>query len=185
MTTTQEETYGPYGGRYVPETLIPALDELTAAWEEARTRPHLPRGARELGRNYTGRPSPLTLVDPLCTREAPLPQAGGSESHGRAQDQQRPRPGRPRAAPRQEADHRRDGRRPARCRHRHRLRALRARVRRLHGRRGHAPPGAERRADAADGRDRRAGRVRHRGRSRRQRAPPSATGSRTSRRRTT
>ena len=28
-------TYGAYGGRYVPETLIPALDELTAAWEEA------------------------------------------------------------------------------------------------------------------------------------------------------
>ena len=37
MTTT--ETYGPYGGRYVPETLIPALDELTAAWaEDARAR---------------------------------------------------------------------------------------------------------------------------------------------------
>ena len=32
-------TYGTYGGRYVPETLIPALDELTAAWEDAsRTR---------------------------------------------------------------------------------------------------------------------------------------------------
>ena len=31
-----EERFGPYGGRYVPETLIAALDELTAAWEEAR-----------------------------------------------------------------------------------------------------------------------------------------------------
>ncbi len=28
--------FGPYGGRYVPETLIPALDELTEAWAEAR-----------------------------------------------------------------------------------------------------------------------------------------------------
>ena len=28
-------TYGGYGGRYVPETLVPALDELTAAWEDA------------------------------------------------------------------------------------------------------------------------------------------------------
>lgn len=28
--------FGPYGGRYVPETLIPALDELTVAWAEAR-----------------------------------------------------------------------------------------------------------------------------------------------------
>ena len=31
-----EERFGPYGGRYVPETLIAALDELTAAWVEAR-----------------------------------------------------------------------------------------------------------------------------------------------------
>jgi len=31
-----EERFGPYGGRYVPETLIAALDELTAAWAEAR-----------------------------------------------------------------------------------------------------------------------------------------------------
>ena len=30
-----EERFGPYGGRYVPETLVPALDELTAAWEDA------------------------------------------------------------------------------------------------------------------------------------------------------
>ena len=29
------ETYGAYGGRYVPETLVPALDELTAAGEDA------------------------------------------------------------------------------------------------------------------------------------------------------
>ncbi len=34
-----EQRYGPYGGRYVPETLIAALDELTAAWEEARDDP--------------------------------------------------------------------------------------------------------------------------------------------------
>ena len=31
--------FGPYGGRYVPETLIAALDELTAAWAEARDDP--------------------------------------------------------------------------------------------------------------------------------------------------
>ena len=35
MTTAPEETYGPYGGRYVPETLVPALDELTEAWASA------------------------------------------------------------------------------------------------------------------------------------------------------
>ena len=31
--------FGGYGGRYVPETLIPALDELTAAWEAAKSDP--------------------------------------------------------------------------------------------------------------------------------------------------
>jgi len=31
--------FGPYGGRYVPETLVPALDELTAAWQQARRDP--------------------------------------------------------------------------------------------------------------------------------------------------
>ena len=39
-------TYGAYGGRYVPETLIPALDELTAAWREAQRGRGLPRRAR-------------------------------------------------------------------------------------------------------------------------------------------
>ena len=36
MSANVEERFGPYGGRYVPETLIPALDELTAAWAQAR-----------------------------------------------------------------------------------------------------------------------------------------------------
>ena len=61
MTTT-EETYGPYGGRYVPETLIPALDELTAAWHEALADPAYLAEVEHLGRTYTGRPSPITLA---------------------------------------------------------------------------------------------------------------------------
>ena len=40
---TVATTFGSWGGRYVPETLIPALDELTAAWEEAKTDPSYPR----------------------------------------------------------------------------------------------------------------------------------------------
>ena len=61
MTTPDHiETYGPYGGRYVPETLVPALDELTAAWEEARDDPAYRAEVEELGRSYVGRPSPLT-----------------------------------------------------------------------------------------------------------------------------
>jgi tryptophan synthase beta chain len=57
------ETFGEYGGRYVPETLIPALDELAAAWKEARADPAFRAELDELGRTYVGRPSPLTRVD--------------------------------------------------------------------------------------------------------------------------
>ena len=64
MTTTDHlETYGPYGGRYVPETLIPALDELTAAWQAALADPAYRAEIEELGRTYVGRPSALTLAE--------------------------------------------------------------------------------------------------------------------------
>jgi tryptophan synthase beta chain len=52
--------FGAYGGRYVPETLIPALDELTAAWEEAREDAGFLAELDALGREYAGRPTPLT-----------------------------------------------------------------------------------------------------------------------------
>jgi tryptophan synthase beta chain len=55
--------FGPYGGRYVPETLIPALDELTAAWEEARDDPAFLGEVDALGREYAGRPTPLTRAE--------------------------------------------------------------------------------------------------------------------------
>jgi tryptophan synthase beta chain len=58
-----EVTFGPYGGRYVPETLIPALDELTAAWEEAKADDSFWTEVDELGRSYAGRPTPLTLAE--------------------------------------------------------------------------------------------------------------------------
>jgi tryptophan synthase beta chain len=53
-------TFGAYGGRYVPETLIPALDELTAAWETLRTDAAFHAELDELLRTYAGRPTPLT-----------------------------------------------------------------------------------------------------------------------------
>ena len=56
-------TYGAWGGRYVPETLIPALDELTDAWNEAKQDPAFLAEVEALGRDYTGRPSPLTLAE--------------------------------------------------------------------------------------------------------------------------
>jgi len=56
-------TFGPYGGRYVPETLIPALDELTTAWERANADPSFWGELDTLGRTYAGRPTPLTLAE--------------------------------------------------------------------------------------------------------------------------
>jgi tryptophan synthase beta chain len=56
-------TYGEYGGRYVPETLIPALDELEAGWQQALADPAFGRELDHLGRDYAGRPTPLTLAE--------------------------------------------------------------------------------------------------------------------------
>jgi tryptophan synthase beta chain len=57
---TAQGLYGAYGGRYVPETLIPALDELEAGWREARADPAFRSELDELARTYAGRPTPLT-----------------------------------------------------------------------------------------------------------------------------
>jgi tryptophan synthase beta chain len=56
-------TFGEYGGRYVPETLIPALDELDAGWRAANDDPTFHAELDELGRTYAGRPTPLTLAE--------------------------------------------------------------------------------------------------------------------------
>ena len=61
--TEAAESFGEYGGQYVPETLIPALDELTAAWREAKSDPGYLAELDELGRTYVGRPSPLTRAE--------------------------------------------------------------------------------------------------------------------------
>jgi len=59
----REGLYGPYGGRYVPETLIPALDELQRGWSEAAADLQFRKELDELGRSYGGRPTPLTLAE--------------------------------------------------------------------------------------------------------------------------
>jgi len=56
-------TYGDYGGRYVPETVVPALDELEAGWREALADPSFQDELAALGRDYGGRPTPLTLAE--------------------------------------------------------------------------------------------------------------------------
>ena len=52
--------FGPYGGRFVPEALVAALDQLAAAYAEARADPAFTAELDALQATYTGRPSPLT-----------------------------------------------------------------------------------------------------------------------------
>jgi tryptophan synthase beta chain len=52
--------FGRYGGRFVPEALVAAIDELTAAFHETQSDPAFVAELRRLLRDYTGRPSPLT-----------------------------------------------------------------------------------------------------------------------------
>ena len=60
-----EREFGPYGGRFVPETLVPALDELEAAWLEARADPGFGAELEMLLADYAGRPTPLYLAPRL------------------------------------------------------------------------------------------------------------------------
>ncbi|MBP2477309.1 tryptophan synthase beta chain [Crossiella equi] len=52
--------FGPYGGRYMPEALVAALDELEAAYASARVDPEFTGELDRLLSDYAGRPSPLT-----------------------------------------------------------------------------------------------------------------------------
>jgi tryptophan synthase beta chain len=54
--------FGTYGGRYVPEVLIPALDELDAAWRELRTDAGFLGELGALLRDFVGRPTPVTYA---------------------------------------------------------------------------------------------------------------------------
>ena len=51
--------FGPFGGQYVPETLMPALAELERAWTEAREDPAYRAELDGLLRDFAGRPTPL------------------------------------------------------------------------------------------------------------------------------
>src|SRR4029078_5336072 len=54
--------YGPYGGQYVPETLMPALIELEQEWLKARADSGFVGELEGLLRDFVGRPSPLYLA---------------------------------------------------------------------------------------------------------------------------
>ena len=66
--TTVAHRFGPYGGQYVPETLMPALCELEQAWVAAREDPGFRAELNALLRDYVGRPSPLYLASRLSER---------------------------------------------------------------------------------------------------------------------
>ena len=65
MSAGLEHRYGPYGGQYVPETLMPALAELETAWLDAQRDPAFTERLGELLRDYVGRPTPLYLAERL------------------------------------------------------------------------------------------------------------------------
>ena len=54
--------FGEFGGRFMPESLIAAIDEITAAFEASRVDPEFQAELAELHRTYTGRPSIITEV---------------------------------------------------------------------------------------------------------------------------
>ena len=60
--------YGPYGGQYVPETLMPALGELERAWIEAWDAPDFRAELALLLRDFAGRPTPLYQASRLSER---------------------------------------------------------------------------------------------------------------------
>jgi len=66
--STLEHRFGPYGGQYVPETLMPALAELEAQWEAARRDPAYRQELEDLLRDYAGRPTPLYRARRLSER---------------------------------------------------------------------------------------------------------------------
>ncbi len=60
MTTVAHDRFGVFGGRYVPETLIPAIDELERAYDRARQDPAFVAELDHMLTTYVGRPSPLS-----------------------------------------------------------------------------------------------------------------------------
>src|SRR5947207_9866530 len=63
--TVTRDRFGAFGGRYVPETLIPALDELEAAFDDAMADKAFRAELDALLRDYVGRPSPLSAAPRL------------------------------------------------------------------------------------------------------------------------
>ena len=100
--------FGAYGGRFVPETLVAPIEELTAGYLAARADAGVSRRARSAA-HALRRASDAALRGDAgwprraARRRADLPEARGPDPHRRAQDQQRARPGAARPAHGQDA----------------------------------------------------------------------------------
>ncbi|MBC03921.1 MAG: tryptophan synthase subunit beta [Phycisphaerae bacterium] len=64
---TTSGRFGPYGGRYVPETLVAALEELETAWQEARADPTFQAEIDACLKDFVGRPTALTEAPRLSS----------------------------------------------------------------------------------------------------------------------
>ncbi len=72
--------FGPYGGQFVPETLMPALAELIEAYEDAINDPSFMQEFEHLLRTYVGRPSPITHAKRLSA------ELGGAQIYFKRED---------------------------------------------------------------------------------------------------
>src|SRR4029077_4281443 len=72
--------FGAYGGRYVPETLMSALEELESEYEKAKRDRKFQRRLEELLRTYAGRPTPLFFARRLTQ------QLGGAKIYLKRED---------------------------------------------------------------------------------------------------
>ena len=86
--TPQTDRFGAFGGRYVPETLVPALDELEAAYAAAMADESFIAELDSLLATYVGRPSPLSSAPRLSALRGFLrTEAGGAVVQQAAQHQ--------------------------------------------------------------------------------------------------
>ena len=77
--------FGQFGGKYVPETLMPALFELEAAFQQYRNDPAFNEELEQLLRDYVGRPSPLYFADRLSAHYA-KPDGSGPQIYLKRED---------------------------------------------------------------------------------------------------
>src|SRR5437762_8544219 len=68
VLVAQPGRFGVYGGRYVPETLMAALDELEREYEKAKRDPKFQKRLELLLRTYAGRPTPLFFAKRLTEK---------------------------------------------------------------------------------------------------------------------